>query len=72
MASPSPNGVVSSQTIEDEPTRSGLVNRQLPEMRLSTGDEASMTAPPPPMPHYLDATGRARFRFAIEGNAVSM
>lgn len=61
----STNGVV------EEPTRSGLVNRQLPEMTLSTGDEASMTAPPPPIPHYLDTTGRALYRFAVEGTAVS-
>jgi sorbose reductase len=69
MASSAPNGVVSSQ---DEPSRSSLVNRQLPEMRVSTGDETSMTAPPPPIPRYLDGTGRALYRFAVEGNAVSM
>lgn len=62
------NGLMST----DEPTRSSLVSRQLPEMVLSKGDESSMTAPPPPFPHYLDATGRAVYRFAVEGNAVSM
>jgi hypothetical protein len=41
-------------------------------MLLSTGDETSMTAPPAPIPHYLDTTGRALYRFAVEGTAVSM
>lgn len=39
-------------------------------MTLSTGDESSMTGPPPPMPHYLSAEGRAIKRFAVEGNAI--
>lgn len=65
------NGNVEMELTEDEPSRSGLVNRQLPEMKLSTGDESSMTAPPLPIPHYLDATGRALYRFGIDGNAIS-
>jgi sorbose reductase len=39
-------------------------------MTLSTGDETSLTGPPPPTPHYLNAEGRARLRFEVEGNAV--
>ncbi|KAF2135889.1 uncharacterized protein K452DRAFT_322780 [Aplosporella prunicola CBS 121167] len=50
--------------------RDALVNRQLPEMKLSDGTAASLTGPPPPMPHYLNSEGRARYRFAVEGNAV--
>lgn len=50
--------------------RAALVNRQLPEMQLSDGSAASMTGPPPPAPHYLNAEGRARYRFAVEGNAI--
>ncbi|KAF2091953.1 NAD(P)-binding protein [Saccharata proteae CBS 121410] len=50
--------------------RDALVDRQLPEMKLSDGSSTSMTAPPPPMPHYLNAEGRSRYRFAVEGNAI--
>lgn len=50
--------------------RDALVNRQLPEMQLSDGSASSMTGPPPPAPHYLNAEGRARYRFAVEGNAI--
>lgn len=50
--------------------RDALVNRQLPEMQLSDGSAASMTGPPLPAPHYLNAEGRARYRFSVEGNAV--
>ncbi|KAL1617935.1 hypothetical protein SLS54_007468 [Diplodia seriata] len=50
--------------------RDALVNRQLPEMQLSDGSAASMTGPPPPAPHYLNAEGRARYRFSVEGNAI--
>lgn len=52
--------------------RDALSSRVLPFMTLSNGDEASLTAPPPPMPHYLNAEGRALARFAVEGNVVSM
>ena len=52
--------------------RDALLNRALPEMVLSTGDASSMTAPPAPMPHYLNSNGRAIKRFEIEGNAISM
>ena len=51
--------------------RDALVNRQLPEMVLSDGSPASLTGPPPPMPHYLNAEGRAMKRFEVEGNAIS-
>jgi hypothetical protein len=49
-----------------------LTSRQLPEMALSKGDEISFTAPPAPIPHYLDATGRAVWRFSVEGVGVGM
>lgn len=39
-------------------------------MELSDGSAASLTAPPAPLPHYLNAEGRAIARFAVEGNAV--
>ncbi|KAI9834055.1 MAG: hypothetical protein M1819_003340 [Sarea resinae] len=55
---------------ESTAARDALTNRKLPEMQLSDGSFGSMTGPPPPMPHYLDATGRALRRFAVEGNAV--
>ncbi|KAI4129907.1 MAG: hypothetical protein LQ338_001992 [Usnochroma carphineum] len=50
--------------------REALTSRSIPSMTLSTGDAASMTGPPPPMPHYLTAEGRAVKRFAVEGNAI--
>jgi sorbose reductase len=50
--------------------REALTARVLPQMVLSKGDEASMTGPPVPAPHYLNAEGRARLRFEIEGNAM--
>ncbi|KAL8789724.1 MAG: hypothetical protein Q9213_000974 [Squamulea squamosa] len=50
--------------------RNTLTSRAIPHMTLSTGDASSMTGPPPPMPHYLSAEGRAVKRFAIEGNAI--
>lgn len=52
--------------------RDDLTSRTLPFMKLSDGSEASMTSPPPPLPHYLNAEGRALARFAVEGNVVSM
>ena len=56
--------------MEDANAREALVNRKLPEMVLSDGTLASLTAPPLPMPHYLNAEGRAMKRFAVEGNAI--
>lgn len=51
--------------------REALSSRAIPFMELSDGSAASLTAPPPPLPHYLNAEGRAMARFAVEGNAVS-
>lgn len=51
--------------------RDNLTNRTIPFMELSDGSDASLTAPPAPLPHYLNAEGRAIARFAIEGNVVS-
>ncbi|GAB7329178.1 hypothetical protein MBLNU13_g00998t1 [Cladosporium sp. NU13] len=50
--------------------RDNLTNRTIPFMELSDGSDASLTAPPAPLPHYLNAEGRAIARFAIEGNVV--
>ncbi|KAL9028278.1 MAG: hypothetical protein Q9196_003338 [Gyalolechia fulgens] len=50
--------------------REALISRSVPHMTLSTGDASSMTGPPPPMPHYLSAEGRAIKRFAVDGNAI--
>ncbi|KAK4549464.1 hypothetical protein LTR36_006461 [Oleoguttula mirabilis] len=50
--------------------RDELSARTLPFMTLSDGSQASLTAPPPPMPHYLKAEGRALARFGVEGNVV--
>ncbi|KEQ73209.1 NAD(P)-binding protein [Aureobasidium namibiae CBS 147.97] len=50
--------------------RNALSARAIPFMELSDGSDASLTAPPPPLPHYLNAEGRAMARFAVEGNAV--
>lgn len=52
--------------------RAALFARAIPFMQLSNGTDTSLTAPPPPLPHYLNAEGRAMARFAVEGNAVSM
>jgi hypothetical protein len=51
--------------------RENLTTRTIPFMELSDGSAASLTAPPAPLPHYLNAEGRAIARFAIEGNVVS-
>lgn len=51
--------------------RDSLTSRTLPFMTLSDGSEASATGPPPPLPHYLNAEGRALARFAVEGNIIS-
>ncbi|KAK6000680.1 hypothetical protein QM012_003405 [Aureobasidium pullulans] len=50
--------------------RAALSARAIPFMELSNGTDASLTAPPPPLPHYLNAEGRAMARFAVEGSAV--
>lgn len=50
--------------------RNALTARSIPHMILSTGEISSMTGPPPPMPHYISAEGRAVRRFAVEGVAI--
>jgi len=55
---------------ESTPDRDALTSRSIPHMTLSSGDASSMTAPPPPMPYYISAEGRAVKRFAVEGNAI--
>ncbi|KIW04457.1 uncharacterized protein PV09_04722 [Verruconis gallopava] len=70
MASQVSDGASSWSSPGDEPTRSGLVNRILPEMELSSGGETSLTRPPAPIPENLDVTARALYRFAVDGNAV--
>ncbi|EMD93499.1 hypothetical protein COCC4DRAFT_164631 [Bipolaris maydis ATCC 48331] len=52
----------------DEQDRAALVNRQLPEMTLSTADNP-LTAPQPP-PEGLSAAQRAQYRFQVKGNAI--
>ena len=49
--------------------RAALVNRQLPEMTLSTAENA-LTAPRPP-PEDLSTAQRAQYRFQVKGNAIS-
>jgi hypothetical protein len=61
-------------SINNHPTmsdREALSSRSIPFMELSDGSAASLTVPPPPLPHYLNAEGRAMARFTVEGNAVS-
>ncbi|KAF2874577.1 hypothetical protein BDV95DRAFT_540114 [Massariosphaeria phaeospora] len=48
--------------------RAGLVDRQIPEMVLSTAGNP-LTAPNPP-PESLSSAQRAQFRFQIKGNAI--
>ncbi|KAF2767271.1 NAD(P)-binding protein [Teratosphaeria nubilosa] len=50
--------------------RDSLTSREIPFMKLSDGTASSLTAPPPPLPHHLNAEGRASARFAVEGNVV--
>jgi hypothetical protein len=54
---------------ENAEDRSSLVNRQLPEMVLSTADNP-LTAPRPP-PDNLSAAQRTAYRFQVKGNAIS-
>ena len=56
---------------ESKTNRDALKDRQLPEMTFSTGLPSSLTGPPDPVPQDLDADGRALYRFAVEGNAIS-
>jgi hypothetical protein len=58
-----------SETVQD---RDALASRVLPQMTLSKGDEASLTGPPAPTPHYLSGEGKALKRFEVEGNAMSV
>ncbi len=60
--------IMSSSATETE--RDALKSRVLPQMALSKGDEASLTGPPAPTPHYLSGQGRAAKRFEVEGNAM--
>jgi len=53
----------------DAEDRAALVNRQLPEMTLSTADNP-LTAPKPP-PENLSTAERAQYRFQVKGNAIS-
>ncbi|KAI4685715.1 uncharacterized protein J4E88_003550 [Alternaria novae-zelandiae] len=52
----------------DAEDRAALVNRQLPEMTLSTADNP-LTAPRPP-PENLSTAERAQYRFQVRGNAI--
>ena len=64
---------VAQQEMNDtNDARAALTTRVIPHMTFSDGSASSMTGPPPPMPHYLNAEGRAIKRFAVEGNAVCM
>jgi hypothetical protein len=49
--------------------RASLVNRQLPEMVLSTAGNP-LTAPRPP-PDNLSTAQKAAYRFQVTGNAIS-
>lgn len=62
-----PLGFNMSETVADD--RSALVNRQLPEMTLSTADNP-LTAPQPPQDN-LSTAQRAQYRFQVKGNAIS-
>jgi len=54
----------------DGEDRASLINRQLPEMTLSTGDNPLTKARPPPQ--NLKPAEKAQFRFEVHGNAISM
>lgn len=51
--------------------RDALTSRTLPFMTLSDGSESSLAGPPPPLPRYLNAEGRALARFAVEVRALN-
>lgn len=55
---------------EKSEDRASLVNRQLPEMALSTADNP-LTAPQPPADDQSTAQ-RVQYRFQVKGNAISM
>lgn len=46
------------------------MSRQIPFMTLSNGSPGSLTSPPPPLPHHLNAKSKAIARFAVEGKVV--
>lgn len=50
--------------------RDALTARILPQMTLGDGTPSSLTGPPAPTPHHLSGEERAKFRFAIKGNAI--
>ena len=50
--------------------RDALTSRVLPFMTLSDGSEASKSGPPAPLPKHLDAEGRAKARFKVDGFVV--
>ncbi|TVY55689.1 NADP-dependent mannitol dehydrogenase [Lachnellula cervina] len=50
--------------------RDALTSRVLPQMVFSKGDETSKTAPPRPLPSSVNAEGRAKLRFEVQGNAI--
>lgn len=50
--------------------RDALTSRVLPQMVFSKGDETSKTAPPRPLPSSVNAEGRAKLRFEVQGNAM--
>lgn len=54
----------------DGEDRASLVNRQLPEMTLSTAD-SPLTKPRPP-PENMKPAERVQYRFEVHGNAISM
>jgi hypothetical protein len=54
---------------ENAEERASLVNRQLPEMALSTAANP-LTAPRPP-PDNLTGAQRVAYRFQVKGNAIS-
>lgn len=63
-----PNFIPNKMPADGE-DRAALVNRQLPEMTLSTADNP-LTAPRPP-PEDLSIAQRAQYRFQVKGNAIS-
>lgn len=52
-------------------TRDALTERMVPRTIWNDCHAALRTGPPPPIPQYLDAAGRATKRSQVEGNAIS-